>query len=423
MYYKKNVDFVELLWEDFTYQIDNKGHKKQEKIYYPRFTKVIIHYFLTKDKTISKRNKIGMHISRDDYLINTLRFVFANEESQIYGAQLPKSIKCPKIRETKAYKTYLGYAIGVTPPKKARKFKKTASPKLSIVPVSPEEPTRKSKRVKRTAKKSTNAPTAGVVIRETPVMSLSKKKDKITVEKRKGIDFLSKVALTEEAQYEEVHKKILRDFHKTHLNGSGIVTSVVKIKPSITNEGTGAKLGVPDVTEEESTKSSDQESDSGDDNTQFDNKKGSDSKHETDENETGSESDQEENEEEVEDDKEERNDEFVKTPSISTDDEDETNDESKVEDKVEGDEDKGMDYTTNQFDDDVNVKGGFQPERLARVWYQEYDLAHLKLVLEFSIYTVWKSVRYGVSKGLDTAYWSLLEHRYGVSSLMDTAYW
>ncbi|GJX46792.1 hypothetical protein Tco_0271982 [Tanacetum coccineum] len=81
MYYKKNVDYVELLWEDFTYQIDNKGHKKQEKMYYPRFTKVIIHYFLTKDKTVSKRNKIGMHTSRDDYLINTLRFISANEES------------------------------------------------------------------------------------------------------------------------------------------------------------------------------------------------------------------------------------------------------------------------------------------------------------------------------------------------------
>ncbi|GJS48166.1 hypothetical protein Tco_0598287 [Tanacetum coccineum] len=41
---------------------------------------------------------------------------------------------------------------------------------------SPEEPTRKSKRVKKPSKKSTNTPTRGVVIRETPVMSLSKKK-------------------------------------------------------------------------------------------------------------------------------------------------------------------------------------------------------------------------------------------------------
>ncbi|GJW50437.1 hypothetical protein Tco_0091788, partial [Tanacetum coccineum] len=40
-----------------------------------------------------------------------------------------------------------------------------------------------------------------VVIRETPKMPLSKKKEKMTLEKRKGIDLLSEVALTEEAQY------------------------------------------------------------------------------------------------------------------------------------------------------------------------------------------------------------------------------
>nr|GFA32282.1 hypothetical protein [Tanacetum cinerariifolium] len=257
--------------------------------------------------------------------------------------------------ETKAYKTYLGYAIGVTPPNKVRKFKKHASPKLTIVPLSPEKPTRKSKRVKRPAKKPTNAPTAGIVIRDTLVMSLYKKKE----------------------------KNSLREFHKTHPSGSGIVTkialSAIKIKPSVTNEGIGAKPEVLDVNEE-STKSkaksqgideddsnndhdsssegSDQESDSGDDNTQSDKEKGSDSEHETDENETGSDSDQKENEEEVEDEEEEKEDKSVKTPSnyTSVDDEDETNVESKVKNKAEDDEDKGMDYTTNQFDDDVDVR-------------------------------------------------------------------
>nr|GEY94535.1 hypothetical protein [Tanacetum cinerariifolium] len=170
--------------EGFTYQIENRGHKKKEKMYYPRFTKVIIHYVLTKDKTISRRNKIGMHTSRDDYLINTSRFVSANEESHNYGAQLPKSMISSEMRETKAYKTYLGYAAGVIPPKKARKFKKPASFRLATVPVSPEEPTRKSKRVKRPAKKSTNALTACVVIRYTPMMSLSKKKEKELVLKQ-----------------------------------------------------------------------------------------------------------------------------------------------------------------------------------------------------------------------------------------------
>ncbi|GJT38993.1 hypothetical protein Tco_0938858 [Tanacetum coccineum] len=254
-----------------------------------------------------------------------------------------------EMRESKAYKTYLGYAIGATPPKKARKFKKHASPKLTTVPVSPEEPTRKSKR-----------------------------KGKITVEKRKGIDLSYKVALTVEAQYQEVRKKSLRDFYKTHPSGSGTITklapSAAKIKPSVTNEETGAKPRVPDVTEEESTKSeaeswgrdeddsnnehdsrsegSDQERDSGDDKAQSDSEKGSDSEHETDENESGSESDQEENEEDVEDDEEEKDNELVKTPSNSTDDKEETN----VEDKAESDDDKGMDYTINQFDNDENIR-------------------------------------------------------------------
>nr|GEX32628.1 hypothetical protein [Tanacetum cinerariifolium] len=219
-----------------------------------------------------------------------------------------------EIRESKAYKTYLGYATGAIPPKKARMFKKPSSSKLYNVPASPEEPIRKSKRVKRPAKKSSDAPTASVVIRENPVKSLSKKKEKMTVEKRKGIDLLSEVALTKEAQYEEVSKKSLRDFHKTRLSGSGTVTkiapSAVKIKPSVTNEGICAKPGVPDVTEEESTKSNDQERDNGDENTQSDSEKGSYFRHETDENELGSESDQEENEEEIEDDEEKEEDEL-----------------------------------------------------------------------------------------------------------------
>nr|GFA66625.1 hypothetical protein [Tanacetum cinerariifolium] len=272
MYYKNNVDYVELLWEDFTYPIDNRGHKKQKKMYYPRFTKVIIHYFLAKDKTISKINKIGMHTSRDNYLINILRFVFVNEEFQIYGAQLPKSMIRPEMRETKAYKTFFGYAT---------------------------EPTRKSKRVKRLAKKSTNAPIVGVVIKDTLVMSLSKKKEKLHVLQRSNL--------------------------------------LSQMKELVYQRSGG----------------SDKESDSGDDNSQSEKEKGSDSEHEIDENESCSESDQEENQEDVED---EKDDEFVKTPSNSTDEEDETNVESKVKDKVEGGEDKGMDYTTNQKEGSENME-------------------------------------------------------------------
>nr|GEY50281.1 hypothetical protein [Tanacetum cinerariifolium] len=94
-------------------------------------------------KTISWRNKVGMHTSRDDYMINTLRFVSTKEATQIYGAILPESLTSLEMKETKAYKTYLGFATGATTPKKVRKFKKPTSPQLTTVPVSPEEPTTK----------------------------------------------------------------------------------------------------------------------------------------------------------------------------------------------------------------------------------------------------------------------------------------
>ncbi|GJZ15322.1 hypothetical protein Tco_0550999 [Tanacetum coccineum] len=52
MYHKKNVDYAYLLWEDFVYQVENKNVKKSNEMYYPRFTKVIVNFFMTKDQSI-----------------------------------------------------------------------------------------------------------------------------------------------------------------------------------------------------------------------------------------------------------------------------------------------------------------------------------------------------------------------------------
>ncbi|GJU09834.1 hypothetical protein Tco_1132230 [Tanacetum coccineum] len=254
-----------------------------------------------------------MHTSKDNYLINTLRFVFAKEATQIYGAILPESLTSPEMKETKAYKTYLGFATGATPPKIARKFKKASPSKKDL-----------NLQKKVSTKKTTRKQSIGVVLRDTPVETTSKRKE------------------------------------KTHPSGSDTVTktapSAAKIKPSVTNEGTGVKPEVPDVTEEESTKSKVESwgKDEDDNNNEHDSRSEGrlDSEHETDENESGSESDQEENEEEIGDDEEEEEDEFVKTPSNDTDKEDET----KIKDKAEGDEDEEMDYTTSQLYDDVDIR-------------------------------------------------------------------
>ncbi|GJU26923.1 hypothetical protein Tco_1165544 [Tanacetum coccineum] len=71
------------------------------------------------------------------------------------------------IKDSSAYKTYYDFATGKVPPRKARKYKKVASPPRKLYPVKEVEPVKKAKRVKRPVKKSTTAPTTGVVIRNT----------------------------------------------------------------------------------------------------------------------------------------------------------------------------------------------------------------------------------------------------------------
>ncbi|GJS20847.1 hypothetical protein Tco_0449479 [Tanacetum coccineum] len=139
-----NVDFFELLWEDFTFQIDNRDHKKQEMMYYPIFIKAIIHHFITKDKSISMRNIMFMHTAEDDNILGPMRFVSKVDNYQVYGKLLPKVITNQMMQDSDAYKTYLALALwpAIFFPKKARKFKKLASPsrKRTLVTVEEEEP-------------------------------------------------------------------------------------------------------------------------------------------------------------------------------------------------------------------------------------------------------------------------------------------
>nr|GEY29981.1 hypothetical protein [Tanacetum cinerariifolium] len=275
MYYQKNVDYMELLWEDFIYQIENRVFKKKENIYYPRFTKAIIHHFLIQDKTLSCRNKIGMHTSKDDYLINSLRFVSAKESTQIYGYILPKCLTSPTMKESKAYKTYLDYGTGAVPPKIARKFKKASPSKKEMI-----------------------------YFLEPHVKTKSKRKEKVDVTRGKGIELLSEVALTEEAQMKEVRKKILRDFHKLHPSGSCTIAKkpprVDKITPPIINDNNDEN--------DSKNEGNDDENKSDDDKTPYGGEKDSDSEQDTNGSESDSESDQQEYEEEVKDDDDEDDD-------------------------------------------------------------------------------------------------------------------
>ncbi|GJX03458.1 hypothetical protein Tco_0189374 [Tanacetum coccineum] len=264
------------------------------------------------------------------------------------------------MKESKAYKTYLGYATGAVPPKITRKFKKASpSKKDSDLVLVDEEPVQKGKRVKRPAKKSTTKPAAGVVIREAHVetKSKSKEKEKVDVTRGKGIELLFEVALIEEAQMKEARKKSLRDFHNTHPSGSGTVAekplSVDKITPTVTSEGAGDKPGVPDVTKDDSTKSESESWGNDEDDSNNDDQDSSNEDSEQENESVEQVSDSEQEEESEDDDQEEE--EFVYSPS-PTDDKDDENLESESDEVIKSDEEIGLDDTDYQFDDDVDAR-------------------------------------------------------------------
>ncbi|GJV53558.1 hypothetical protein Tco_1449299 [Tanacetum coccineum] len=214
---------------DFMFQIDNKDIKKQEKMYHPRFTKAIIYHFISKDNPISTRNRIFMHIVRDDSILRSLRSVSKFDEYQVYGALLPEGMTNQKMRDSPAYKTYLAFTTGATTPKKARKFKKPSSPSKKKALVGVEEPTEKPIKKPTTRRHS--------------------------VEKR----------------YQKKHmgNKIHQEGGSSE--GADLESEVIdeqKGKSTDTSEETGLKLGVPNVSKADSSESeyeSCRDSDDGDD--------------------------------------------------------------------------------------------------------------------------------------------------------------
>nr|GEV36903.1 hypothetical protein [Tanacetum cinerariifolium] len=98
--------------------------------------------------------------------------------------------------------------------KKARKFKKIASPSRKLSSVKEAKLVKKAKRVKRPTKKYTAAPTIGVVIRDNLGEFVSKKKAHGKADRGKGIKLLSDAALLEDAQLKKALEKSRKVTHK-----------------------------------------------------------------------------------------------------------------------------------------------------------------------------------------------------------------
>ncbi|GKF72191.1 hypothetical protein Tco_0208305, partial [Tanacetum coccineum] len=169
--------------------------------------------------------------------------VSKTEDYYKYGALIPDGMINQDIKDSKAYKTYHDFATGKVAPKKARKFKKIASPSKKLSPVLEEEPVKKPKKAKKPAKKSNVVPTTGVVIKDTPGVSVSKKKAPAKGDRGKVMELLSDAALLEASQ----------------------VLDESQDKTTGTDKGTGTKPGVPDVSKDHSESENESWVDSEDD--------------------------------------------------------------------------------------------------------------------------------------------------------------
>ncbi|GKF46416.1 hypothetical protein Tco_0136218, partial [Tanacetum coccineum] len=73
-------------------------------MYYPRFTKLIVNFFMSKDPSIPRRNKINWHYARDDPMFTIINVISRHEDTQLYGAILPKELTNEDIRNSESYK-------------------------------------------------------------------------------------------------------------------------------------------------------------------------------------------------------------------------------------------------------------------------------------------------------------------------------
>ncbi|GJX94725.1 hypothetical protein Tco_0349311 [Tanacetum coccineum] len=122
LFHKNNVDFAAFIWEDFQYQIDYWQSKlmRQEIIPYPRFTKIIIYYFLSQHKSISIRQGSYINIIKDDGVLGRLKFIEKRELTQVDGNPIPDTMLNDEIKNSESYQTFLALSTGLVPPKIGR---------------------------------------------------------------------------------------------------------------------------------------------------------------------------------------------------------------------------------------------------------------------------------------------------------------
>ncbi|GJR70021.1 retrovirus-related pol polyprotein from transposon TNT 1-94 [Tanacetum coccineum] len=95
-----NLDYAELIWEDFKFQIENMkiNTRKQELLPFSRFTKLIITHFLSLNDHISKRPQSYRHIIKLDTPLGNLKFTNKGAKDPIFGMPISMAMLSDEIK-------------------------------------------------------------------------------------------------------------------------------------------------------------------------------------------------------------------------------------------------------------------------------------------------------------------------------------
>ncbi|GJX06147.1 hypothetical protein Tco_0194079 [Tanacetum coccineum] len=229
MFYRENVDYLELIWEDLAYQIDHRKEKRsrRENMPFPQFTKVIFNHFLKQYNSLSNLKFQHYHTIKDDGIVCRLKFVRIGKDYQEYGLSIPETMLIEAIKQSKSYQMFIKYSTGQIPPKKSRgkgsQRKKTADDSQETVDVSKEskperEPVKRKTSSKRRAKKKITLLADDNIIFDGPdtALELGKSISKTKVEEAKAA-----------RQVHVTHARIMTEsvFEPTRRSISGKVTS------------------------------------------------------------------------------------------------------------------------------------------------------------------------------------------------------
>nr|GFB43270.1 hypothetical protein [Tanacetum cinerariifolium] len=200
-----NVDYLHQPWRAFDTIINKCLSGKETGMDKIRlFTKIIIDYFMSKDQSVLRRNKMFWYTARDDTMYTSMRCISKQEKTQVYGTILPKELTDQAMLESKDYQTYYAFASR----------EKTLKPKY----------VRKKADSDTSPKKKTIQATKGTRIKtKAKVAKSDKKKQPAKKPKAKGLAVLSEVALTEAEQLKLATKRSKKD------KGTGTIPGVPNV--------------------------------------------------------------------------------------------------------------------------------------------------------------------------------------------------